>query len=71
LRAQVLLQSLDLHAYRRLRQVEFFRRLAKAALLCNRPENHQAEVLEACHGTIKAFLFLLSSEATKVRWQFQ
>jgi hypothetical protein len=54
--ADVFLQRLDLETDRWLRQVQFFRSLAKAVLFRNCPEDDQAEVVETRHGTIRTSL---------------
>jgi hypothetical protein len=49
LNAEVFLKSLDLKAYRGLRQVKLFGGFAKALLFRDSSEDNQAEVLETCH----------------------
>ena len=54
--ADVFLQRLDLETDRGLRQVQFFRSLAKAVLFRNCPEDDQAEVVQTRHATIRTSL---------------
>jgi hypothetical protein len=47
--AKIFLKSLDLKAYRGLRQIKFFGGFAKALLFRDSPKDNQAEILETCH----------------------
>jgi hypothetical protein len=47
--AEIFLKSLDLKAYRGLRQVKLLGGFAKTLLFRDRSEDNQAEVLETCH----------------------
>ena len=47
--AEIFFKSLDLQAYRGLRQVKLLGRFAKALLFRDRPEDNQAEVFKTCH----------------------
>jgi hypothetical protein len=49
LNAEIFLKSLDLQAYRGLRQVKLLGSFAKALLFRDRPEHNQAEVFKTCH----------------------
>jgi hypothetical protein len=53
LNAKIFLKRLDLETHSGLRQIEFLGGLAKAALLCNGPENNQAKIVETRHRTIR------------------
>jgi hypothetical protein len=53
LNAEIFFKSLDLQAYRGLRQVKLLGSFAKALLFRNSPEDNQAEVLEIRHGSIR------------------
>ena len=54
LNAKIFLKRLDLETHSGLRQIEFLGGLAKAALLCNGPENNQAKIVETRHRMIMA-----------------
>jgi hypothetical protein len=53
LNTKFLLKRLDLEAYRRLSEVQFFGGFAEAELFGNCPEDHNTKVFETRHSTIR------------------